>query len=135
LVSPAAEKMQDIPLDVYMQAHPEGLPGGKWRRLASRLTLNGHLLPQCFFHKGYVRQFKGWGGRLQETFRFRKVLYVHAPTHRGFFLQHDKRKFFAYLWRYCKAVWQLPHSAYRCNGTLWQNYSSNAAIFAWQIYL
>lgn len=103
----AAEKMQDIPLDVYMQASPEGQPGGKWRRLASRLTLNGHLLPQCFFHKGYVRQFKGWGGRLQETFRFRKVLYVHAPTHRGFFLQHDKRKFFAYLWRYCKAVWQL----------------------------
>lgn len=103
----AVEKLQHIPLDVYMQAAPEGCPGGKLRRIASRLTLNGHLLPQCFFHKGYVRQFKAWGGRLQETFRFKKVLYVHPPTHRGFFLQHDKQKFFAYLWRYCKAVFHL----------------------------
>ncbi|WP_373819009.1 glycosyltransferase [Glaesserella sp.] len=103
----SAEKVIDIPYEISSNVIWGNPHEGRIARLFRWITLNGHLLPTVFFKKGTVWQNKGYGGSLREIYRYNKVLYIHWPTQKGFILEHDKKKFFGYLMRYMKAVYQL----------------------------
>ncbi|WGE75310.1 glycosyl transferase [Actinobacillus equuli] len=98
------EKVRDIRIDEISFAKSGNPNESKLARLFRWATLNGHLLPKCFFKKGYVWQHKGFGGHLREVYRFSRVLYIHWPSRQGFMLEHNKKTFFEYLIRYCKAI-------------------------------
>jgi glycosyltransferase len=101
------EKIRDISVD-EISFSVEGNPiESKFFRLIRWMTLNGHLLPRFLFKKGYVWQNKGFGGSLREVYRYSKVLYIHWPSRKGFILNHNKRKFFSYLFRYVSALFNL----------------------------
>ena len=47
----------------------------RWSRIISRLTLNGFLLPPCFFKRKGVLQPKGFKATFSETYRYKKIAY------------------------------------------------------------
>lgn len=98
------EKIRDISVNEISFAKSGNPYENKLARIFRWTTLNGHLLPKILFKNGYVWQHKGFGGHLREVYRFKKVLYIHWPSRKGFILEHDKRKFFSYLIRYFKAL-------------------------------
>lgn len=100
------EKPEDISLDLFAMALPGNPNEGRISRLFRWATLNGHLLPTIFFKRGYVWQDKGHS-HLREIYRFKKVLYIHRPSNKGFVLKHSKKKFFKLLISYLKAVYGL----------------------------
>lgn len=101
------EKVTDIPFSISSTAIIAAPNENTFARLLRWATLNGHLIPKLFFKKGIVAQHKGFGGSLRETYRYRKILYIHYPTNKGFVLEHDKTKFFRYGFRYIKAIFKL----------------------------
>ncbi|MBF0752097.1 MULTISPECIES: glycosyltransferase [unclassified Pasteurella] len=101
------EKTIDVPYDISTQAVFGNPHESRLKRLFRWATLNGNLLPSMFFKKGIVSQPKGFGGSLREVYRYKKVLYIHFPTNKGFILEHDKGKFFNYAFRYLKAIYKL----------------------------
>lgn len=103
----SSEKVIDIPYDISNNVVWGNPNETKLNKLVRLITLNGHLLPKIFFKKDTVWQNKGFGGNLREVFRHKKVLYIHWPTQKGFILEHDKKKFFSYTWRYFKAMYKL----------------------------
>lgn len=103
----SAEKTVDIPFVTSSSAILGNPNEGRIVKLFRWATLNGHLLPKCFFKKGIVWQHKGFGGSLREIYRYNQVLYIHYPTQKGFILEHNKEKFFNYLFRYIKAIYIL----------------------------
>lgn len=104
------EKMQNLAEDCWKDF--------KWvekspkKRFTRRLTLNGHLLPDFTFRKYNVAIRKGFGGRINESFRCRKMLCLDTLSQKGYIVQHDKQAFFSGLWRY-----------YRLRYQLWRDYS------------
>lgn len=103
----SSEKVIDIPYQISSNVLC-GNPKENWAaRLLRWGTLNGHLLPKIFFKKGMVWQNKGYSANLREVYRYNKVLYIHWPTKKGFILEHNKNKFFSYLYRYIKAMYRL----------------------------
>ncbi|SSZ29819.1 Uncharacterised protein [Aggregatibacter aphrophilus] len=44
---------------------------------------------------------------MREIYRFKKVLYIHKPSNKGFILEHSKEKFFGYLFKYIKVIYSL----------------------------
>ncbi|MEG9533220.1 glycosyltransferase [Mannheimia indoligenes] len=107
------EKVVDIPLNVASQAVQGDAREGKVGRFFRLLTLNGHLIPNAFFKSGTVWQNKGFGGNLIETFRYKRVLYIHWPTYKGYIVEENKSEFFRLFKRYLKATY-----------TLYKNYDS-----------
>ena len=110
------EKMQNLSEDWWQDF--------KWveispkKRLTRRLTLNGHLLPKFMFRKYNVAISKGFGGRINESFRCKKMLCIDALSQKGYVVKHDKSAFFSGLWRYCRLRYQL-----------WRNYSKLKAEY------
>ncbi|MDY3277122.1 MAG: hypothetical protein SOX67_03550 [Staphylococcus chromogenes] len=100
------EKAIDIPVAVRDLAYPGNPHEGRWARLVRWGTLNGNLLPHRFFKNGLVWQNKAQG-HLREVYRHKRVLYIHWPTNTGFVLEHNRKKFFSLLFRYCKAISKL----------------------------
>ena len=103
----STEKVIDIPYEISSNVIWGNPHEGKITKLFRWATLNGHLLPKVFFKKGMVWQNKGYGANLREVYRYNQVLYIHWPTRKGFILEHDKKKFFDYLFRYIKAAYKL----------------------------
>lgn len=101
------EKSVDIPFSLSTKTVFGNPNEGYFSCLIRWATLNGNLLPAIFFKKGIVSQPKGFGGELREIYRYKKVLYIHFPTNKGFVLEHSKSKFFNYSFRYFKAIYQL----------------------------
>lgn len=88
------------------------------KRLSRRLTLNGHLLPKLFFRKHNVAIPKGFGGRINESFRCKKMLCVDLLSQSGYVVEHDKRAFFSGLIRY-----------YKLRYLLWRDYDQLKAAY------
>ncbi|SUO95537.1 glycosyltransferase [Suttonella ornithocola] len=88
------EKLVDIPYNIYTNLIFGNPHEKRIRKLIRIITLNGHLIPQLLFKSELVWQHKGFGGNLREVFLFKKILYIHWPTKKGFILQHSKPKFF-----------------------------------------
>ena len=88
------------------------------KRLDRRLTLNGHLNPKVFFRKYNVAIRKGFGGRINESFRSKKMLCVDVLTQKGYVVEHDKQAFFAGLKRY-----------YQLRYRLWRDYDKLKAAY------
>lgn len=105
-----SEKIVDIPFNMSVDVSWGNPRESLLAKIVRFLTLNGHLLPKILFKKGIVWQNKGFGGSLREVFRYEKVLYIHWPTNKGFVLEHNKKKFFQYLIRYIKAIYNLLRS-------------------------
>lgn len=103
----SSEKVIDIPYKISSNVFWGNPKENSVARLLRWSTLNGHLLPKIFFKKGMVWQNKGYNANLREVYRYNKVLYIHWPTKKGFILEHDKNKFFSYLYRYIKAIYKL----------------------------
>ncbi|QRN40962.1 MAG: glycosyltransferase [Neisseriaceae bacterium] len=64
------------------------------------LTLNGHLLPSIFFHKGFTWVKKSSGSRMTNSFRYKKVVSIMDEEDKCLILEHDKRKFFSCSFRF-----------------------------------
>lgn len=103
----SSEKVIDIPYEISSNVIWGDPNENVFKKLLRFVSLNGHLLPEFLFKKGMIWQNKGFGGHLREVFRYKKVLYIHWGTQKGFILEHNKRKFFSYLIRYFKAVYVL----------------------------
>lgn len=101
------EKVIDLPLDLVSKAIQGDAREGKLGRIFRLLTLNGHLIPNLWFKPGIVWQHKGFGGNLIETFRYKKVLYIHWPTYKGYLLEENKSIFFKSFKRYLKVAYFL----------------------------
>ena len=104
------EKMQPLLPDWRQKFHWVDKPQKK--RLSRRLTLNGHLLPLFVFRKHNVSIPKGYGGRINESFRCKKVLCVDLLSQKGYAVEHDKQAFFSGLLRY-----------YRLRYRFWRDYN------------
>ena len=94
------EKLQDVSTDWNLEFRQ--VKKSPKKQLSRRLTLNGHLLPKMFFKKYNVALPKGFGGRINESFRCNKILCVDSLSQKGYVVEHDKRAFFSALRRYYK---------------------------------
>ena len=94
------EKLQDVSTDWNLEFRQ--VKKSPKKQLSRRLTLNGHLLPKMFFKKYNVALPKGFGGRINESFRCNKILCVDSLSQKGYVVEHDKRAFFSTLRRYYK---------------------------------
>ena len=100
------EKATDVSLDIFASAQAGNPHENRLARVIRWATLNGHLLPKIFFKRGYVWQDKGYA-HLREIYRFKKVLYIHKPSNKGFIVEHNKGKFFTHLFKYIKDIYNL----------------------------
>lgn len=100
------EKTVSIPLELSERAIRGNPYESKMARIFRLLTLNGNLIPTRFFKDEIVWQAKGHA-HLREVFRYKKVLYIHWQTNSGFIAEYDRNKFFSYLIRYGKAIFNL----------------------------
>ena len=114
------EKMQVLPPDWKQKFH--WVEKSQKKRLTRRLTLNGHLLPLFAFRKHNVSISKGYGGRINESFRCKKVLCVDLPSQKGYVVEHDKQKFFTGLMRY-----------YRMRYRFWRDYNKLKVAYRSQL--
>ena len=94
------EKLQDVSTDWNLEFRQ--VKKSPKKQLSRRLTLNGHLLPKMFFKKYNVALPKGFGGRINESFRCNKIFCVDSLSQKGYVVEHDKRAFFSTLRRYYK---------------------------------
>ncbi len=67
------------------------------RRLLRALTLQGFLLPGWLLRDRITVLPKAFHGKASSTFRYRRVLYEHAPSGTGFIAEFDRPRFFAEL--------------------------------------
>ncbi|XHR28871.1 MAG: glycosyltransferase [Chthoniobacteraceae bacterium] len=70
---------------------------GKHRRINTflrKITLNGFLLPSCFFKNRVLFQEKGFTGNALAIFRYSKVYYEYEPLQCGFIAVHSKKRYF-----------------------------------------
>ena len=95
-----AEKMRPMDTALLRDADGTGLHETRWRNRWRHLTLNGHLIPQVFFHRRPARFDKGFVLPLRGTFRRRRVFVHEEFSGTGMVLEHSKRRFFANLWRF-----------------------------------
>lgn len=110
------EKMQDLPTD--WRRNFRWSDKSRKKRLNRRLTLNGHLLPLFTFRKYNVAIAKGFGGRINDSFRCKKVLCVDVLSQKGYVVEHDKKAFFTQLLRY-----------YRLRYRFWRDYDKLRAAY------
>jgi galactofuranosylgalactofuranosylrhamnosyl-N-acetylglucosaminyl-diphospho-decaprenol beta-1,5/1,6-galactofuranosyltransferase len=68
-----------------------------WRRLARALTLQGFLLPDVLLLDRMTVQDKAFHGSARAVFRYRRVLYQHAPSGTGYIAHYDRGRFFSEL--------------------------------------
>ena len=99
-----AERLRPFDPEQLRHAQVTGLAETRRRNLLRLATLNGHLIPQALFHRSPVRFPKGYVLPLRGTFRRRHILVFDELSGTGMTLEHSKRRFFANLWRYAKAV-------------------------------
>ena len=110
------EKMQDLPTD--WRQNFRWSDKSRKKRLNRRLTLNGHLLPLFTFRKYNVALAKGFGGRINDSFRCKKVLCVDVLSQKGYVVEHNKKAFFTQLLRY-----------YRLRYRFWRDYDKLRAAY------
>lgn len=125
------EKPEDISLDLFAMAQAGNPNERKLVRLLRWSTLNGHLLPKLFFKRGYVWQDKGHS-HLREIYRFKKVLYIHRPSNKGFVLEHNKKKFFMLLISYLKAIYQLSQNYSKLKNEYQSSYDELTSAEFWK---
>lgn len=125
------EKPEDISLDLFAGAMGGNPHEGRMARLFRWATLNGHLLPTIFFKKGYVWQDKGHS-HLREIYRFKRVLYIHRPSNKGFVLKHNKKKFFSLLFSYLCAVYKLAKNYKRLKKEYAESYDELTSPEFWK---
>lgn len=75
----------------------------KFAKFIRRITLNGYLIPMCFF-KDFRISGVGFRGRPYSYFRRRKVFNADTFSYAGYFTQIDKKKAFRLYLRYRKNV-------------------------------
>jgi galactofuranosylgalactofuranosylrhamnosyl-N-acetylglucosaminyl-diphospho-decaprenol beta-1,5/1,6-galactofuranosyltransferase len=98
-----AEKMQPIDRGEFVLKGPRRRPESALRRLLRIVTLQGFLLPGWLLRDRMTVQAKHFHGRASAVFRYRKVLYEHAPSGTGFVAEFDRRRFFQELGGFLKA--------------------------------
>lgn len=76
----------------------------KLRRLVRTLTLQGFLLPSALLINRTMVQNKAFHGRASDVFRYRRVLYEHAPTRTGYVAEYDRGRFFGELGAFLR-IW------------------------------
>lgn len=79
----------------------------RWSRLARALSLQGFLLPGWLLRDRMLAQPKSFHGRASQVFRYRRILYEHAPSGTGFVAQFDRPRFFSELGRFLLAWGRL----------------------------
>ena len=99
------EKMQNLP-EKWGENYPL-VESPKKKSLLARLTLSGHLLPDFMLCKKEIAALKGYGGRLNETFLRKRVLYVDLVENKGYIVKHDKKAFFKAMLRYYYLQWRF----------------------------
>lgn len=92
-----AEKMEPIDRSALKLCGPRSNEEGRLRRLLRLVTLQGFLLPRALLIDRTQVQDKAFHGRPSALFRFRQVLYEHAPSDTGYVASHDRRLAFAEL--------------------------------------
>ncbi|MFM2062288.1 MAG: hypothetical protein RLZZ507_1958 [Cyanobacteriota bacterium] len=90
----------------------------KLHRFFRLLTLNGHLLPSCFFFADDTLSDKGYSivpfgnSRPLNAFRAKKVLYYNLQTQEGFIVKFSRIRFFKVLinalWLTLVMLFKLP---------------------------
>ncbi len=86
---------------------------GRWTKLATRLTMNGHLIPRVFFKTADEPVDAGWGveelhsNRLVTIFRCPQVVYFEPTSGKGIVCKVDHQRFFKLLRRMLGAWWSL----------------------------
>ncbi|MCV2503765.1 MAG: glycosyltransferase, partial [Neisseriaceae bacterium] len=71
------------------------------------LTLNGHLLPNALFHKGFTWVKKSSGSRMTNSFRYKTVVAIMDEEDKCLVLKHDKKKFFSRSFRFVYLLGKL----------------------------
>jgi len=102
-----SEKMQPLEADGLPVRGPRRKPEAKLRRLARLLTLQGFLLPDALLMNRTTVQEKAFHGSASAVFRYRRVLYRHAPSGTGYLAVHDRARFFDALGRFIPALGRL----------------------------
>jgi hypothetical protein len=102
-----AEKMTPVDRSGLDLKGPRRRKESKVRRLLRILTLQAFLLPGWLLFDRTMAQVKGFHGSASDVFRYRRVLYEHVQTGKGFVARYDRRRFFAELARFLKAAWPL----------------------------
>lgn len=97
-----AEKMRPIDITVLRDADATGLVESRWRNRWRHLTLNGHLIPQRFFHRRAARFDKTFVLPLRGTFRRRRMIVHEEFSGTGMVLEHSKRRFFTNVWHFAR---------------------------------
>ena len=114
------EKLRPVDRSALGRLRPaRGRRESPWRRLLRLVTLQGFLLPGWLLKDRTTLQEKDFHGRAAAVFRYRRVLYEHAPSGTGFLAAYDRPRFFGELGHFVRAavqVWRrLPalQAAYR----------------------
>lgn len=106
------ERIVEVPFDLKAVAAKGNPIERRWRRWLRVLSLNGHLIPNIFFRRAPVWQYKHYGVRLREIFLHREAIYFTDEESRfGVVLQHSKRLFFQYAWWHFLMVAKLCWNA------------------------
>jgi len=92
-----SEKMLPLDRDQFKVRGPRRRRESKLRRLARVLTLQGFLLPDVMLMNRMTIQDKAFHGSASAVFRYRRVLYEHAPSGTGYVAEYDRPRFFAEL--------------------------------------
>jgi len=102
-----SEKMAPLEIDGLPVRGPRRRPEAKLRRLARLLTLQGFLLPNALLMNRTTVQEKAFHGSASAVFRYRRVLYHHAPSGTGYLAVYDRPRFFAELRSFIQALGKL----------------------------
>lgn len=94
----AAEKMSAIKIEDYKLADPTERKGIA-QYLMRVLTMNAALLPNFLLRNEMVLDKKDWHANYARVFRFKQILYYHAPTKQGYVATLNQRQFFSKLFK------------------------------------
>lgn len=116
------EKLRPLDIAAYTTRPARRERESRARRLVRLLTLQGFLLPDALLKPRMTVQDKAFHGRASSVFRYRQVLYHHAPTGTGYIAEYDRRRFFAELRAFAVAFAALM----RRRGALQREYAAAA---------
>ncbi|TVO35966.1 glycosyltransferase family 2 protein [Vibrio algivorus] len=100
------EMLNDEPFD-SSELQFNNLEESKVRYVIRVATLNGYLIPKCFYSRRTVFQPKGFRANLREVFLHREVRYVNVAEQKSYVAKISKRKAFVLCFELAKKLFKL----------------------------